>query len=63
MENDAARVDPNGCSFKFENKEVYVSWIDKPHFYKSGRLIVIYIGQDKTITSLLEDILGKQFAG
>ncbi len=40
-----------------------VSWIDEPHFYKRGRIIVIYIGQNPTTIELISGILGEQFAG
>lgn len=40
-----------------------VSWIEPPHFYKSGKLIVLYLGSDANITSLLSTLLGAQIAG
>ncbi len=40
-----------------------VSWIKPPHFYKSGHIIVIYLGSNADTMNLLEDILGPQFAG
>jgi len=40
-----------------------IHWIDTPHFYTKGKIIVQYIGQNPEITNLLESFLGKQFAG
>ena len=40
-----------------------VSWIEPPHFYQSGRLIVLYVGGELKMTSLLETLLGAQIAG
>jgi len=59
MESEASQVAPDGGSIGTS----MVTWMDTPHFYKAGRIIVLYIGSDTTILSLLEDILGSQFAG
>lgn len=40
-----------------------VNWIAPPHFYKSGRLIVLYIGENSNVIKALEKALGRQFAG
>lgn len=40
-----------------------VNWIEPPHFFRSGRLIVLYIGDQPEVINLLGDILGSQFAG
>lgn len=39
------------------------SWMSTPHFFKSQKLIVIYVGDDKTILRILQGALGDQFAG
>jgi hypothetical protein len=36
-----------------------IDWIDKPHFYKQGKLIVSYIGSDNEILGNLKKILGE----
>ncbi|MEO7839674.1 MAG: hypothetical protein ABIU06_10010 [Anaerolineales bacterium] len=59
MENEASQVAPDGGSIGTS----MVMWVDPPHFYKAGRIIVLYIGSDETVLSLLEQVLGKQFAG
>lgn len=59
MENEASQVAPDGGSIG----TTMVTWVDTPHFYKAGRLIVLYIGSDEAVTDLLEQVLGTQFAG
>ena len=38
-------------------------WVAPPHFYKSGTLIVLYVGQNSSVIKALEGVLGPQFAG
>jgi hypothetical protein len=40
-----------------------MSWIATPHFYKSGRVIVLYVGDQNDTIDALEAALGIQFAG
>jgi hypothetical protein len=40
-----------------------VAWVDTPHFYSAGRIIVLYVGSDEEILVLLEQVLGPQCAG
>ena len=40
-----------------------VSWMESPHFYRAGRMIVLYVGEDQAVVDLLESVLGPQFAG
>ncbi|MGQ0792187.1 MAG: hypothetical protein ACT4NJ_08220 [Nitrosopumilaceae archaeon] len=40
-----------------------IRWMDTPHFYTKGKIIVLYVGQNPEITNLLESFLGTQFAG
>jgi len=39
------------------------SWVAPPHFYKAGRIIVLYVGDNLAVTEALETVLGTQFAG
>jgi hypothetical protein len=55
----AALVSPGG----FEIGHSMVDWIGPPHFFRSTRLIVLYVGTDEDLLSLLEDVLGPPFAG
>lgn len=40
-----------------------VEWVGPPHFFLSGKLIVLYTGPDPQVYALLTDLLGAQFAG
>ncbi|HLO13842.1 MAG TPA: hypothetical protein VK206_03365 [Anaerolineales bacterium] len=59
MEKDAAQVAPDGGSIGTS----MVDWIDTPHFYKAGRIIVLYVGSDQAVLDLLQKTIGSQFAG
>jgi len=59
MENEASQVAPDGGSIGTS----MVSWMDAPHFYKTGRIISLYVGSDQTILDVLEMVMGPQFAG
>lgn len=57
-EADAAKVSPDGSSVG----STMVAWIGPPHFYESGRLIVVYVGSAETVLRPLERVLGPPFA-
>lgn len=59
MEADASLVASAGASVG----TTMISWIALPHFYKTGRIIVLYIGEETAVLDLLNQILGIQFAG
>jgi hypothetical protein len=59
MEADAAQVAADGGSIGTS----MVTWVATPHFYKAGRILVLYVGDDQAILELLEGALGPQFAG
>ena len=40
-----------------------IRWIDDPHFFSQGKIIVQYIGHNPEIMKLLDFYSGKQFAG
>lgn len=40
-----------------------VEWVAPPHFYRSGRLLVLYVGEDISTREALASVLGPQFAG
>lgn len=58
-EAEAALVSPDGFSVGTS----MVGWIAPPHFYRAGKLIVLYIGDSEAVTGVLEGVLGQQFAG
>ena len=67
MESEASCVSSDGFSITKEKGDIWevcnVGWIAPPHFFKAGRIIVFYCGDDDSIISLLENALGTQFAG
>ncbi len=58
-EEEAGLVAPDGNSVG----TTMILWVATPHFYKSGTLIVLYVGDDAAVTDSLEAVLGPQFAG
>ena len=40
-----------------------VDWITPAHFYKAGKLIVLYVACDVDVINLLQETMGPQFAG
>ena len=40
-----------------------VTWVDSPHFYLEGKLIVLYVGEEASVLDALEGALGPQIAG
>jgi hypothetical protein len=59
MESEAALVAPDGGSIGTS----MMMWMDAPHFYSTGRIIVLFVGNDSAILDLLEQVIGPQFAG
>lgn len=59
MEADASQVAPDGGSVGTS----MISWVDTPHFYKTGRILALYVGGDESTLTLLKAVLGEQFAG
>ena len=59
MESEASQVAPDGGSVGTS----MMMWMDAPHFYKTGRIIILYIGSSQDTLNLLQTIIGSQFAG
>jgi hypothetical protein len=59
MEAEAALVSADGGSVGTS----MISWMATPHFFKSGRVLVLYVGDDSVTLNLLMEVLGEQFAG
>ena len=59
MEAEGSQVAPDGGSVGTS----IMMWVDTPHFYKTGRIIALYVGSDKAILALLEKVAGPQFTG
>ncbi|TMB53813.1 MAG: hypothetical protein E6J47_08990 [Chloroflexi bacterium] len=70
---DASGISPDGGSFRTNapgsatepgiELEVTTEWVLDPHYYRSGRLIVLYAGKNASLISLFTSILGPQIAG
>lgn len=56
--SDAKRVKPDGSI-----GTSMPMWIAPPHFFSSGKLIVLYLGTDGKTLAALGEALGPQFAG
>ena len=52
---EASTVAPDGSSIG----TTMISWVATPHFYMSGTLIVLYVGEDPALQRLLEKVAGK----
>ncbi len=59
MEAEASQVASDGSSVGTS----MMMWVDDPHFYKSGRILLLYIGSNSSILDLLDGVIGPQFAG
>jgi hypothetical protein len=40
-----------------------ITWVDTPHFYQAGKIIVLYVGKNTQVIDTLNELLGNQFAG
>lgn len=58
-EDGASRISPDGSQIG----SAHVDWISDPHFYRSDRLIVLYVGGSARILDLLQQVVGAQIAG
>lgn len=62
MEKNASLVNEDASIINKEHP-IQVEWPKTPHFYKKGKIIVQYIGEDERIINDLNEIMGEQFAG
>jgi len=63
MEKDSTYIDKGGSSISYPGKEVEISWVSQPHFFKKGTLIINYVGENEQILELLNKNYGAEFAG
>jgi len=56
---DAARVSADGSTIGTAKP----FWSAPPHFYRRDRILVLYVGDEGSVRTLLEAVLGPQFAG
>jgi hypothetical protein len=59
MEAQAALISRDGTAVGTRK----IHWVEPPHFFKQGRVLVLYVGQDAKVEKALEAVLGRQFAG
>lgn len=59
LEQEAKRVSPDGMTIGSSKP----SWMATPHFFKRGRLLVLYVGANESILKVLKSGIGSQFAG
>ena len=67
-EEEAGWISPNGATVTVpmrpsEPLDYAGTFAGTPHYYKSGKLIVYYVGTNEDTMMLLEGVLGAQFAG
>lgn len=56
---EAARVSPDGTQVGLSRP----LWAAPPHFFRNGRVLVLYVGEDARVLRRLQAVLGPQFAG
>jgi hypothetical protein len=56
---EAGRISPDGSG----TGTSMVSWVGTPHFFRGGKLIVLYVGDDPNVLGALRAHLGAQYAG
>ncbi len=59
MEAQAAPISRDGTAVGTRK----IFWVGPPHFFKQGKLLVLYVGNDDKVLKALEAVLGRQFAG
>lgn len=59
MEAEAKHISRDGTTVGTRK----IHWIGAPHFFKQGRILVLYVGDHKRVEKALEAVLGRQFAG
>ena len=63
MEKEASTINKDASEISRADNTIQIKWSKTPHFYKKGKIIVQYIGDDEKIISDLKEIMGEQFAG
>lgn len=56
---ESARISPDGGTVG----NTHIDWVASPHFYKAGKVIVLYVGSSDAALQPLTTVLGPQFAG
>ena len=64
--NDNAAAKAEAALVSLDGSSIGTSlpfWVAPPHFYKAGRIIVLYVGENIAVMDVLKSALGAQFAG
>ena len=67
-DTEAGYVSPDGYNITVplggdRSMSVHSDWLAPPHYYKKGRVIVLYAGDDAALVEVLRSVLGPEFAG
>lgn len=57
-QSSIAKLSPEG-----NPPNAVIDWVGPPHFYQAGRIVAIYVGEDRATIDALTAILGAQRAG
>ncbi len=57
-ETEAAQISPDASAVGTS----MMSWVATPHFYTKDRLIILYVGENDSVTSALVEVLGEPIA-
>ena len=57
--HEAKRVSSDGLTIG----SIKPYWMATPHFFKTGKLIVLYVGDNQSVLRVLQSVLGNQCAG
>lgn len=65
---DAGRISTDGSTISsgigpFGGPAATIDFIAPPHWFRSGRVLVLYVGRDGSVLALLQTTLGAPFAG
>lgn len=60
-DNLRSSVSKDGYDIEFGRRAIHIDWAS--HFYRSGRLIVVFVGSRQRTIRTLGHLLGPQFAG
>ena len=67
-DTEAGYVSPDGYNITVplggdRSMSTHSGWLAPPHYYKKGRVILRYVGDNMVVLEVLEAVLGPQFAG
>jgi hypothetical protein len=59
LKTAVAGISPDGSTVG----DTRIGWVEPPHFFKKGKLLVLYVGVSQNVTETLNAALGPQVAG